>query len=134
MTTIGLKRTLPRSFDDTLAALPAALKSEGFGVLTEIDVKDTLKKKIDVDFRRYRIFGACNPQLAHRALSTDLDLGVMLPCNVVVYEQSPQATVVIAVDPQQTVAATHGSETKALAEEVGVRLGRVLDTLERDGK
>ena len=129
MTDIGLKRTLHRSFDETLAALPAALKTEGFGVLTEIDIKDTLKKKIDVEFRRYKIIGACNPQLAHRALTSDLDLGVMLPCNVVVYEQAPDATVVIAVDPMQTVAATHGPETKALAEEVRARLDRALDKL-----
>ena len=129
MTTIGLKRTLHRSYDETLAALPAALKTEGFGVLTEIDIKDTLKKKIDVEFRRYKIIGACNPQLAHRALTSDLDLGVMLPCNVVVYEQAPDSTVVIAVDPMQTVAATHGPETKALAEEVRARLDRALDAL-----
>jgi uncharacterized protein (DUF302 family) len=129
MTTIGLKRTLHRSFDETLDALPAALKTEGFGVLTEIDIQDTLKRRIDVDFRRYKIIGACNPKLAHRALSADLDLGVMLPCNVVVYEEAKDSTVVIAVDPMQTAAATHGLEAKALAAEVHARLERVLERL-----
>ena len=129
METIGLRRTLTRSFDETVAAIPAALKTEGFGVLTEIDVKDTLKKKIDVDFRRYKILGACNPQLAHRALGADLAIGVMLPCNIAVYEETPEKTAIVAVDPMQTVAAAHGSELRALAEEVRDRLGRVLERL-----
>ncbi len=129
MATIGLKRIIQRSFDDVLAALPEALKTEGFGVLTEIDVKDTLKKKISVDFRRYKIIGACNPSLAHRALSTDLDIGVMLPCNVAVYEQAPDSTVVIGVDPMQTMAVAQGGELKSLAEEVRAKLGRALDKL-----
>ena len=129
MVDIGLKRIVNHSYAETLSRLTEALKTEGFGILTEVDIKDTLKKKIDVDFRRYKILGACNPQLAHRALSADPDLGVMLPCNVAVYEQTPESTVVIAVDPLQTVAATRGPELSALVEEVRAKLGRALDKL-----
>jgi uncharacterized protein (DUF302 family) len=83
----------------TIERVKAALKTEGFGVLTEIDVQDTLKKKINQDFRRYTILGACNPLLAHRALSADLDVGLLLPCNVVVYETSPGESMVGLVNP-----------------------------------
>ena len=123
----AMKREVAASYEDTLARLPEALKSEGFGVLTEIDVKDTLKQKIGVDFRRYMILGACNPGLAHRALSTDLDVGVLLPCNVLVYEQDEQHTVVSAVDPTAAMGPFGGEELAALATEVKDRLTRVLE-------
>ena len=84
---IGTKKTLSMSFDDALIKVPEALKSEGFGVLTEIDVQNTLAQKLQVSFRKYRILGACNPTLAHRALSAEIDAGVMLPCNVIIYQQ-----------------------------------------------
>ena len=126
---IGIRRELDRSFEDTLTALPEALKSEGFGVLTEIDVKGTLKAKLDLDFRKYRILGACNPHLAHRALSHELNIGVMLPCNVVVYESEPGRAIVIAVDPMQTLAAQAGPEIQAVAAEVKEKLTRVLERL-----
>ena len=92
----GIQRTLDLGFDAVLARVPDALKAEGFGVLTEIDVKETLRKKLDVDFRRYRILGACNPAFAHRALAHSLDIGMLLPCNVVVYETDDGTTVVSA--------------------------------------
>lgn len=122
-----LTKNLAISYDDALARIPDALKSEGFGVLTQIDVKDTLHKKIGVDFRRYMILGACNPHLAHRALSSELDIGVMLPCNVIVYEDDSHA-VVHAVDPMQTIAATN-PELKPIADEVRQRLSRALDRI-----
>ena len=123
----GMKRTLAVGYDAAVERLPEALASEGFGVLTRIDVRDTLRAKLDVAFRRYEIVGACNPSLAHRALSAELEVGVMLPCNVVVYEDGDHA-VVIAVDPMQTVAA-HSDVLRPIADEVRARLGRVLDRL-----
>ena len=123
-----LKRDLPLRFDQTLAMLPEVLAAEGFGVLTEIDVQQTLKKKLGVDFRRYRILGACNPPLAHRALSTSLDVGVMMPCNVVVWEADDGHAVVEAIDPMQTMAA--GDPTlRPVAEEVRRKLSNALERL-----
>jgi uncharacterized protein (DUF302 family) len=126
----GMKRTLAIGYDEALARLPEALKNEGFGVLTQIDVRDTLQAKLGVEFRRYKIFGACNPALAHRALGLELDIGVMLPCNVVVYEEDGHA-VVLAVDPMQTVAA-QSDTLRPVADEVRGRLTRVLDQLARE--
>ena len=88
----GIQKTLDLGFDEALAKVPEALKAEGFGVLTEIDVQATLKKKLDVDFRRYRILGACNPPFAHQALQHSLDVGMLLPCNVIVYETDDRKT------------------------------------------
>lgn len=122
-----LKRTLAIGFDAAVARLPDALKQEGFGVLTQIDLRETLHAKLGVDFRRYRIFGACNPALAYRALGAELDVGVMLPCNVVIYEDGDRA-VVLAIDPMQTVAA-HSAALRPVAEEVQARLGRVVERL-----
>jgi uncharacterized protein (DUF302 family) len=110
-----------------LAKLPDALKSEGFGVLTEIDVRDTLREKLGVEFRRYKILGACNPSLAYRALQAELGVGVMLPCNVIVYEENDQ-TVVTAVDPMATIAA-QSDALRPIAEEVRGKLVRVLERL-----
>jgi len=107
-----LKKFVDAPYEAVLARVPDALKTEGFGVLTEIDVKDTLKRKIDVDFRRYKILGACNPPFAHRALTADPEVGLVLPCNVIVYEEGA-GTVVQAVDP---VAMMGGSENAALTE------------------
>jgi uncharacterized protein (DUF302 family) len=129
MSSYGMRKVLDSTFDQVLAALPEALKSEGFGVLTEIDVRETLKKKLDVDFRRYRILGACNPPFAHRALSADLDVGLLLPCNVIVYEGDDGRTVVSAVDPMQTMAAHAGGEMAELAGAVRDKLAKVLERL-----
>ena len=125
----GLKRTLNMGYDEALTRVPEALKSEGFGVLTEIDVKETLKKKIGADFRKYKILGACNPPLAHRALQAELDVGLMLPCNVVVYENEGGRAVVTAIDPMQTVAA-QSRALQPIAEEVRAKLARVLERLD----
>jgi uncharacterized protein (DUF302 family) len=123
-----LEKTLSQPFDAVLARVPEALKAEGFGVLTTIDVKDTLKKKIDVDFRRYTILGACNPKYAHQALSMSLDVGTLLPCNVVVYEDGG-GTVVRAVDPLRSIGAFDDDRFLAVAKEVRGKLERVIASL-----
>jgi uncharacterized protein (DUF302 family) len=123
----GIKKELSLTYETVLAKLPEALKSEGFGVLTQIDVRDTLREKLDVEFRRYKILGACNPALAFRALQADLAIGVMLPCNIVVYENGDHA-VVIAIDPMATIAATSDA-LRPIAEEVRAKLTRVLERL-----
>lgn len=129
MTMTKLRTVLPVSHEDALARVPEALKSEGFGVLTEIDVRGTLAKKLGVDFRRYTILGACNPPLAHEALEADLEVGLMLPCNVVVYDAGDGKSVVLAIDPTQTLAAGNPKLAK-LAETVRQKLARVIEKLD----
>jgi uncharacterized protein (DUF302 family) len=125
----GIRKTLDLGFDEALVRVPDALKAEGFGVLTEIDVQETLKKKLDADFRRYRILGACNPPFAYRALQHSLDVGMLMPCNVIVYETDDRKTVVSAVDPMQTMAAQGDETIRPLAAEVRQKLQRVIDSL-----
>ena len=120
-----LRKETRSSYDEVLARIPDLLKEEGFGVLTRIDVKETMKQKLGVDFRRYQILGACNPTLAHRVLTLDLEVGALLPCNVVVFEGDDGKAVVLAVDPSQTVAAANPA-IQPVADEVKERLGRVL--------
>ena len=129
MGSFGIQRTLDQGFDEVLAKVPEALKTEGFGVLTEIDVQATLKTKIGVDFRRYRILGACNPPFAHRALQHSLDVGMLIPCNVIVYETDEGRTVVSAVDPMRTVAAEGDAAIRPLAEQMQAKLKRVIEAL-----
>ncbi len=129
MSSFGMRKQLGCTYDEALEAVPEALKSEGFGVLTEIDVKATLKEKLDVDFRRYKILGACNPPFAHKALQTELEIGLLMPCNVIVYEGDDGKAVVCAVDPIQTIAAQAEGEMKDLADQVRVKLAKVLDQL-----
>jgi len=99
-TSYGLKVEVPLPYEDAVERATAALKDQGFGVLTTIDVKATLKAKLDRDFRKYTILGACNPPLASRAFDADLDVGMLLPCNVVVYETAPGTSVVAAMAPK----------------------------------
>lgn len=120
-----LEKTIADDYDDVLARVPAALATEGFGVLTKIDVHDTLRAKLGLAFRRYMILGACNPTLAHRALEVTLDAGVMLPCNVIVYEQGG-STIVKAIDPMSTIGG-HTPELRGIAEEVRAKLARVIE-------
>jgi uncharacterized protein (DUF302 family) len=126
MASFGIRKVTRSSYDDVLQKIPDLLKAEGFGILTQIDVQETLKQKLGVDFRRYKILGACNPPLAHRAFQAELEIGVMLPCNVIVYEGDDGKAVVTAVDPMQTVAAAH-PKLAEVAAEVRQRLSRVLD-------
>ena len=125
--THGMAKTVALDYDTTLAKLPDALRSEGFGVLTEVDVQSTLRAKLGVEFRRYKILGACNPTLAHQALSADLGAGIMMPCNVTVYEDGAR-TVVIAIDPMETFAANDPA-LRPVAEQVRAKLARVLERL-----
>lgn len=123
----GFMAEVPLSYEDAVAATREALAVEGFGVLTEIDVKATLKKKLDVDFRPYVILGACNPPLAHRALSAEIDIGLLLPCNVIVYAgNNPGTSVVAVLDPVVQLGVTGRADLEPLAREVRGRLTNVL--------
>lgn len=128
-TRYGYTKRLPgRSFGEARAAVTEALKQEGFGVLTEIDVKDTLKRKLNEDFRQYVILGACNPQLAHRALTEEIGIGLLLPCNVCVWEEPDGVTVGIArPDAMFEMVANPGLEP--IARDADSRLRRALDSL-----
>jgi len=128
MSEIGMKREVRGTFDEVLARLPEALKAEGFGVLTRIDVQATLKEKLGIDFRRYQILGACNPKLAHQAISAVESVGVLLPCNVVVFERDDGRVVVTAVDPMQTLAAAEPA-LAGVASQVREKLARALDAV-----
>jgi uncharacterized protein (DUF302 family) len=126
----GLTRKLPGvSYADAIGAVKEALKEEGFGVLTEIDVKETLKKKIDVDFRPYIILGACNPKLAHGALTEEAGVGLLLPCNVVVSQDEDGTTVVSAIDPEKMFTLLKSDKLAPIAKDVRERLNRALSTL-----
>jgi uncharacterized protein (DUF302 family) len=126
----GISITVNLPFDRALARTRDALAGEGFGILTEIDVTGTLRKKLDVEFRPYVILGACNPPLAHRALSAELDIGLLLPCNVIVYAaDNPDRTVVAALDPVAALSLTDNDAVKPLAQEVRVKLQRALASL-----
>jgi uncharacterized protein (DUF302 family) len=126
----GLSRTVPLPVDAADALVRELLREEGFGVLTEIDVQATLKNKIDVDFRPYRILGACNPPLAHQALSAETQIGLLLPCNVVVYQgDSEDESVVAVLDPEVQLGVTGRDDIVPLARDVKARMTRVLEKL-----
>jgi uncharacterized protein (DUF302 family) len=126
----GFGKTLDLPYEQAVERTRAALAAQGFGVLTEIDVRETLKKKLDVEFRPYVILGACNPPLAHRALSAELDIGLLLPCNVIVYQgDDSNASVVEVMDPVAALALTGRSDIAELATEVRGRLEKVLAAL-----
>jgi uncharacterized protein (DUF302 family) len=123
--------TLPLGFDEAIARTTQALKDEGFGIITEIDVKETLKKKLGVDFRRYKILGACNPALAHEALEIEDKVGTMLPCNVVVQEMGEGKVEVAAINPLASMASIDNPELKTVANGVRERLRNVIASLRR---
>lgn len=126
----GLKKTVDLPPSEAEARVRAELAEEGFGVLTEIDVKETLKDKLDIDFKPYRILGACNPALAHQALTAEEDIGLLLPCNLVVYEGESEGTSVVAVlDPVVQLSVTGRDDIDSLAREVASRLKRVLERI-----
>ncbi|MFB6091707.1 MAG: DUF302 domain-containing protein [Haloquadratum sp.] len=116
-------------FDDVVEATIARLDDEGFGVLCEVDVRETFRKKLDADFRRYRILGACNPPLARKALEAELALGALLPCNVIVYETDDGGVAVEAVDPERLVGVAENPALDDVAEEVRDRFEAVLSDL-----
>ena len=116
-------------FEQAITKVTKLLKEEGFGVLTEIDVKDTLKKKLDVDFKKYRILGACNPNFAYQALQAEDKIGVMLPCNVIVEEHEDGTIEVSAVDPVASMQAVENDSLEPIAEQVRANLKKVIDSL-----
>jgi uncharacterized protein (DUF302 family) len=128
--TYGFGRVVTASFGEALERMRAALKEQGFGILTEIDVRQTMKAKLDVEFRPYVILGACNPPLAHRALSADLGIGLLLPCNVVVYDNLDGTSTVEAMDPQAALGLVGDNPAIVqVASEARDRLRRALDAL-----
>ena len=124
-----ISKTITGRFDDVIQKVTDALKSEGFGILTDIDVRETMKKKLDVEWRPYRILGACNPPLAHRALQAEDKIGTMLPCNVIVQDIGEGKIEVAAIDPSKSMAHVGNAALAGLAAEVRGKLEAVLDRL-----
>jgi uncharacterized protein (DUF302 family) len=124
----GISKPVSLSYERAIEKVTEELKKEGFGVLTTIDVKGTLKKKLDVDFNRYVILGACNPLFAYKALQAEEQIGLLLPCNVIVYEKEGK-TIVGAFDPMSMTKLVENEALKPIAEDVAARLQRVLDSL-----
>lgn len=133
-TRYGISTVVDADYASTVERTKAALAGEGFGVLSEIDVAATMKKKLNVDFRPYVILGACNPPLALQALTAERDIGLLLPCNVVVYaDDAPGRTVVAAMDPVEALQLTGNEAIRPIAMDVKARLTRVLEAVERPG-
>jgi len=131
-TRYGLKVDLPLPYDTALRRATEALKQEGFGVLTTIDVKQTLQQKLGRDFRRYAILGACNPLLADRALHAELDIGLLLPCNVIVYERDAGASTVAAMAPLAAMALVDNPQVMEVATAADAKLRSALTSLEQE--
>ena len=125
----GFTRVLNISFEEALIKVQKALKEEGFGVLMTIDVQSTLKKKLDVDFRRYVILGACNPPYAFQALQADLDVGLLLPCNVIIYETDDYNVYVSAINPLSVLDEIHDEKLGIIAEAVSTKLQKVMENI-----
>jgi uncharacterized protein (DUF302 family) len=124
----GFSKTVDLSFEDTINKVTEELKKEGFGILTTIDVKETLKNKIDVDFKKYTILGACNPPLAHKALLAEEEIGLLLPCNVIVYEKDDKSAVSV-FDPSLMSKVVENEKMNPIAEEVKEKLQRVFNNI-----
>jgi len=122
-------KSVELAFEEAILRVTDELKKEGFGVLTEIDVKATLKKKLDVDFRNYRILGACNPPFAHQALQAEPHIGLMLPCNVVVQEGENGQTIISAIDPVASMQAVENNSLGEVAEQVKAKLQKVIESV-----
>jgi uncharacterized protein (DUF302 family) len=122
-------KTLMISFDEAVAKVTDELKKEGFGILTDIDVQATLKKKMNVDFRKYRILGSCNPPFAYQALLAEDKIGTMLPCNVIVQEIAEGRAEVAAIDPVASMMAIHNPKLGDIANQVQAKLKKVIDNL-----
>jgi len=122
-------KTVDYTFDQAVQKVTEELKNEGFGILTEIDVQATLKKKLDVDFRKYQILGACNPPFAYKALQAEEKIGTMLPCNVIVQEKDNGKVEVSAINPLQSMIAVGNNELNDIATQIGVKLQKVINGL-----
>ena len=125
----GFSKKVDLSYEDALIKVTEELQKEGFGVLTEIDVKATFKKKLDVDHNNYKILGACNPPLAHKALTAEPEIGLLLPCNVVVYEDDNKQTIVAAIDAKTMMSVVGRDDIEPIAEEVNQKLAKVLENI-----
>jgi uncharacterized protein (DUF302 family) len=131
----GVGTTVVLDFERTVESVKQALAAEGFGILCEIDVAGIMKKKLDVDFRRYVILGACNPPLAHRALTSERDIGLLLPCNVIVYaDDIPGRTVIAALDPVVALSVTGNASLQPVASDVKTRLIQALVAVESSAR
>ena len=126
---IGFARVLNISFEEALIKVQETLKVEGFGVLTNIDIQSTLKKKLDVDFRKYVILGACNPFYAFQALQADLDVGLLLPCNVIIYETDDNKVYVSAMNPVSVLGVLQNKKLRIVAKEVSTKLQKVIENV-----
>ncbi len=124
-----INKTLNTNFNAAVSKVKDALQEEGFGVLSEIDVNETLKKKLDVDFRKYKILGACNPPNAHKALLAEPNAGTMLPCNVVVQEMDNNKIEVAAINPLESMMAIENDELKKIAGDIKAKLEKVIQSL-----
>ncbi len=122
-------KILKEDFNNVIKRVTEELKNEGFGILTEIDVKETLKKKLDVDFKKYKILGACNPPYAHEALEAEDKIGTMLPCNVIVQEISKGTVEVAAINPMASMQSVENETLKKIAQEITVKLEKVIGKL-----
>ena len=122
-------KTLKEDFDSVIEKVTEELKKEGFGILTEIDIRETLKKKLDVDFKKYKILGACNPPFAHKALEAEDKIGTMLPCNVIVQEISKGVVEVAAVNPMASMQAVENEKLMKIAQEITSKLENVIGKL-----
>jgi len=125
----GIQKILPCSYEDALPRVKEALSKQGFGVLTEIDVRAVLKKKLDIDFNKYVILGACNPAMAHQTLQEEIEIGLLLPCNVIVYENDMKQTVVSAIDPVKMLEIVENRNLTPNAEKVKLMLEKVISSL-----
>lgn len=129
MSNYSLKKRVDLDYEEALAKVKAELKKEGFGVLTETDMQQTFKEKIGEDFNKYIILGACNPKFAYQALQLQEDIGLLLPCNLVVYTSDSGDTTVAAINPLEVMDLTHNQEIKELAKEIKERLERVIKNM-----
>ena len=125
----GFSKQVELSYEDALVKVTEELQKEGFGVLTEIDVKATLKKKIDVDYNRYKILGACNPTLAYQALTAEPEIGLLLPCNVIVYEAEDGKTTVAAIDAKAMMSVVGRDDILPVADQVNQKLKKVIENV-----
>lgn len=127
--TYGIRKSLSCSFEEAVPKVKEALAAEGFGVLTEIDVQGTLKKKLNVEFKKYVILGACNPQIAYKTLQAEMEVGLLLPCNVIVYEDENKQAIVSAIDPVKMLEIVDNPDLQENAKTVKEMLAKAVSTL-----
>jgi uncharacterized protein (DUF302 family) len=129
MSNYSIRKVVDLSYEEAVERVKEELKKEGFGVLTEIDVKTTLKKKIDKEYKKYVILGACNPNFAYQALQLEEELGLLLPCNVIVYEKDSGETAVAAIDPRKALTISGNKGLDSVADQVGSHIERVIENI-----